>query len=227
MVEMPSPIPPISDTTMITVPEELIQQCAAKLERHGFQVMIADNSAEAGKLLDGIVAELSPASASYGDSMTLRATGILDRLAQNPAIRFYDGFQPGMPRPERWEIRRQGMTAELFLTGINALSADGTLYWVDMVGNRVAPIAFGPLHVVLVTGINKITATREEAQARLREIAPLNAKRHPDFKTPCMVTGKCHDCNSPDRLCNAYLTITRSFPKHRITVILIREEAGL
>ena len=49
-----------------------------------------------------------------------------------------------MDREEKWEIRRRGMTADLFLTGINAVSMKGTLHWVDMVGNRVAPVAFGP-----------------------------------------------------------------------------------
>lgn len=207
--------------------EELLQQCKNKLERHGFRVFTAGTTMEARPILENLIDEFSPNSASYGDSMTLRATGILDSLANNPSIRFYDGFQPGMPREERWEIRRRGMIADLFLTGINAVCADGTLYWVDMVGNRIAPIAFGPKHVVLIAGINKITATPEEARKRLQEIAPLNAQRHPDFKTPCMVTGSCHNCNSPDRLCNAYLTMARSYPRHRITVILTREEAGL
>ncbi len=212
---------------MDNFPEEWLQQSKNKLERHGFRVFIADHTMEARQILERLVTEFAPTSASYGDSMTLRNTGILEYLAQQSSIRFYDGFQPDMPREQRWEIRRQGMTADLFLTGINAVCADGSLYWVDMVGNRIAPIAFGPRHVILVAGINKITPTPEEARKRLQQIAPLNAKRHPGFKTPCMVTGTCHDCNSPDRLCNAYLTMARSYPKHRISVILIREEAGL
>ena len=46
---------------------------------------------------------------------TLKAAGILDDLRSNPDIQFYDGFVPGMVREEKWEIRRQGMTADLFL----------------------------------------------------------------------------------------------------------------
>lgn len=34
-----------------------------------------------------------------------------------------------------------------------------TLHWVDMVGNRVAPVAFGPRHVILLAGANKLVAT--------------------------------------------------------------------
>ena len=62
----------------------------------------------------GLVREFRPSSASYGDSMTLKAAGILDDLRSNPDIQFYDGFVPGMVREEKWEIRRQGMTADLF-----------------------------------------------------------------------------------------------------------------
>ena len=33
-----------------------------------------------------------------------------------------------MVREEKWEIRRQGMPADLFLTGVNAVSMEGTLH---------------------------------------------------------------------------------------------------
>ena len=145
----------------------------------------------------------------------------------NKKPQFYDGFLPDMDREEKWEIRRRGMTADLFLTGVNAVSMKGTLHWVDMVGNRVAPVAFGPRHVILLAGANKLVGTPEEARERIRRIAPLNAKRHEDFKTPCMYTGVCADCNSPDRLCNIHMSIVKCFPKGRITVILTEESGGL
>lgn len=157
----------------------------------------------------------------------LEGHGILDDLRANPDIQFYDGFLPDMDREEKWEIRRRGMTADLFLTGVNAVSMKGTLHWVDMVGNRVAPVAFGPRHVILLAGANKLVGTPEEARERIRRIAPLNAKRHEDFKTPCMYTGVCADCNSPDRLCNIHMSIVKCFPKGRITVILTEESGGL
>ena len=84
-----------------------------------------------------------------------------------------------MVREEKWEIRRQGMTADLFLTGVNAVSMEGTLHWVDMVGNRVAPVAFGPRRVILLAGSNKLVATPAEGQSppgssiRMTEILPL------------------------------------------------------
>ena len=135
---------------------------------------------------------------------------------------------PAMPRPQKLEIRRQGLLADLFITGINAVTEDGALLWLDMIGNRIAPIAFGPRKVLLVVGRNKITPTREAAEERIRTIAaPQNIARHPGFRTPCAVTGVCADCYSEDRICNTHLRMERCFPRKRITVVLIDEDLGL
>ncbi len=131
-----------------------------------------------------------------------------------------------MERAEKWEIRRRGMTADLFFSGVNAVCMDGSLHFTDMVGNRVAPIAFGPKHVILLAGSNKLTATPQQARERIRRIAPQNAKNH-GFKTPCAVTGVCADCNSPERLCNVHMSIAKCYPQGRIIVILTEEAAGL
>ena len=144
-----------------------LEQCAGRLERRGFRSFVVPGLREAAEVMRGLVREFRPSSASYGDSMTLKAAGILDDLHSNPDIQFYDGFVPGMVREEKWEIRRQGMTADLFLTGVNAVSMEGTLHWVDMVGNRVAPVAFGPRRVILLAGSNKLVATGN-ASAALR-----------------------------------------------------------
>ena len=184
-----------------------LEQCAGRLERRGFRSFVVPDLREAAEVMRGLVREFRPSSASYGDSMTLKAAGILDDLRSNPDIQFYDGFVPGMVREEKWEIRRQGMTADLFLTGVNAVSMEGTLHWV--------------------AGSNKLVATPAEARERIRRIAPLNARRHEGFRTPCMHTGICADCNSPDRLCNIHMSIVKCFPKGRISVILMEEPGGL
>ena len=191
-----------------------LEQCAGRLERRGFRSFVVPGLREAAEVMRGLVREFRPSSASYGDSMTLKAAGILDDLHSNPDIQFYDGFVPGMVR-------------DLLLTGGNAGSMEGTLHWVDMVGNRVAPVAFGPRRVILLAGSNKLVATPAEARERIRRIAPLNARRHEGFRTPCMHTGICADCNSPDRLCNIHMSIVKCFPKGRISVILMEEPGGL
>lgn len=212
---------------MDTQTDKILETCAAALRRRHFEVETVKNTAEAYERIQAAIEAFGPGTVSFGDSVTMRATGIVDYLHKEGRYRVFDGFDPAMPRPERLEIRRQGLTADLFITGVNALTQDGALLWLDMVGNRVAPIAFGPRRVILVAGRNKIAADREAAEERIRNVAaPLNVARHPGFRTPCAKTGVCLDCDSPDRICNIWLRLERCYPEKRILVILIDEELG-
>ena len=131
-------------------------------------------------------------------------------------------------RAQLVENRREALLSDLFITGVNGISEDGSLHWIDMTGNRCAAVTFGPKHVILVAGTNKISPTPDAAMERIRQIAaPQNIKRHPNFKTPCAATGKCQDCNAPDRICNIFLSMPRCFPEGRIHLILIDKELGL
>ena len=104
---------------------------------------------------------------------------------------------------------------------------DGKLINIDNTGNRVAAMIFGPEHVNAVVGKNKIVADVHEAVFRTKNhVAPANTKRRND-KTPCAADGKCHDCDSPDRLCRVTSILekkTRGVAK--FTVILVAEELG-
>lgn len=207
---------------------EKIQLCAEALRRHHFETAIVENTQQAFERIKAVVEAEAPKIVSFGDSVTMRKTGIIDWLRENGDWQLLDGFDPSMPRPERLEIRRQALMSDLFITGINAVTEKGTLHWLDMVGNRIAPVAFGPRKVILVAGRNKIVADREEAEERIRRIsAPQNIARHPGFRTPCAKTGVCMDCNSPDRICNTRMEMLRCYPTGRILVILIDQELGL
>lgn len=203
------------------------ETCAAALIRHGFEATVVRDRHEAFERLKAEIEAAAPATVSFGDSLTMQATGILDWLRADGRFRLLDGFDASMPRSQRLEIRRQALLSDLFITGINAVGRDGTLHWLDMVGNRIAPVAFGPRRVLLVAGRNKIVADAAEAEQRIRRIAPGNIARHPGFRTPCAVTGVCSDCNSPDRICNTRMEMRRCYPAKRILVLLIGEELGL
>lgn len=207
---------------------ENIELCAQALRRHHFEVALAADTAEAFEIIKAAVVAAAPKVVSFGDSKTMRKTGIIDWLREQPQWQLLDGFDPAMPRPERLEIRRQGLLADLFITGINAVTRLGTLHWLDMVGNRIAPVAFGPRRVILVAGRNKIVDDRDAAEERIRRIAaPQNIARHPGFRTPCAKTGVCSDCNSPDRICNTRMEMLRCYPEGRILVVLVDQELGL
>ena len=98
---------------------------------------------------------------------------------------------------------------------------------LDMIGNRVGGMVFGPKWVVVMVGRNKIVSDLEQAMARIKDLAaPANAIRH-EQKTPCVKTAYCMDCSSPARICNVWTIHEKSYPKGRIKVILVNQDLGL
>ncbi|MDX9839949.1 MAG: lactate utilization protein, partial [Desulfobulbus sp.] len=133
-----------------------------------------------------------------------------------------------MDRTEILERRRQALLADLFFTGTNAITEKGQLVNLDMVGNRVAGLTYGPRHVILTVGRNKLVHDLAAAMEWIRTYAaPLNVLRHPGFRTPCALTGYFQDCVSPDRLCISWTITENSVPSGRVRVILINEDLGL
>lgn len=205
-----------------------LQACRSALEVNGFDVFLAVDPGHARQLFfDEILPNVKSDLVSWGDSMTMEATGVLRELLADPSIRMIRTFDPDAPRGEIIERRRQALLTDLYLTGSNAITATGKLVNLDMIGNRSAAIAFGPKKVVVFAGQNKIVPDLEAAFDRVRNhAAPLNARRH-DFPTPCARTGRCHDCSSPQRICNSWSIIDKCFPAGRIKVILIEGAFGL
>ena len=100
------------------------------------------------------------------------------------------------------------------------------MFNIDGNGNRVAAMLYGPEKVIIVTGVNKIVETEEDAEWRVRNVAsPPNTVRL-NKKTPCATLGKCMDCNSPDRICNEFVWIVRQRDKGRMHVVIVGEELG-
>ncbi|MFC1516865.1 lactate utilization protein [Thermodesulfobacteriota bacterium] len=205
-----------------------LERCKDALTTNNFDVFLADDSFHAREIIfKKIVPKINPKTVSWGDSMTLYSTGVLDVFKQDPEIRVIETFDDTLPRPEIIERRREALLADLFFTGSNAVTETGTLVNLDMVGNRVAGIIFGPEHVVITAGRNKIVSDLHDAMERIKGYAaPVNAVRH-HIKTPCAKTSDCMDCGSPDRICNTWSIAEKSFPKGRIRVVLINKDLGL
>lgn len=198
------------------------------LEGNNFEVFIANNAVEAGHLvLEKILPKAGARRVSWGGSMTFIATGLYDALKGMPQLELLDVFNKGLAPEDTMELRRQALLTDLFITGTNAVTETGELVNLDMTGNRVAAITFGPRHVVILVGRNKIVPDLEAAMVRIKEYAaPANAMRL-DKKTPCVKTSVCEECKSPDRICNTWTITQKSFPKGRIKVVLINENLGL
>lgn len=209
--------------------QQVVETTIKNLQLNHFEVFPAQNIREAQQIfLQDLLPALHPETVSWGDSETLKATGILEILEKNPEITLIRTFGPGMSRKQKFYRRRLALQADLFLTGSNAITRKGQLVNLDMMGNRIGGITFGPKQVVLFVGINKIVEDLEAAMHHIRSwTAPQNILRHEGFNTPCRKTGTCMDCRSPFRICNTWAITEKSFPPGRIKIILIYEKLGL
>ena len=205
-----------------------LKNCKDALEENNFSAFVAETPSEAKKIvIDQILPEIDITSVSWGDSLTLYATGILQYFRKKSEIRLIETFGEKIPREKSMERRREAILTDLFFTGTNAVIESGMLVNLDMIGNRVGGITFGPKIVVIMVGRNKIVSNLDEAMNRIKNFAaPANAIRH-GKKTPCVKTSYCMDCKSSDRICNIWTIHEKSHPKGRIKVILINQDLGL
>jgi L-lactate utilization protein LutB len=197
------------------------------LTANNFEVFIAENPEEAKSIvLEKIIPEISPKSVSWGGSITFVATGLYDVLKNNNDLEVLDTYDKKLSPEESLERRRRSLLVDLFITGSNAVTESGELVNLDMIGNRVGAITFGPKHVIILVGRNKIVPDLEGAMFRIKNYAaPVNTMRL-DKKTPCANTSFCADCKSPDRICNVWAITEKSFPKKRVKVVLINKDLG-
>ncbi len=205
-----------------------LQSCKAALEKNNFEAFIAPTPADAGQIvLNQVLPQIDVKSVSWGDSLTFLETGLIEFFKEDPAFDLIETFDESVSRAEIIERRRKALLCDLFFSGTNALVESGMLVNLDMIGNRVGGMVFGPKWVVVMVGRNKIVSDLEQAMARIKDLAaPANAIRH-EQKTPCVKTAYCMDCSSPARICNVWTIHEKSYPKGRIKVILINQDLGL
>ena len=204
-----------------------LEDIKESLEENNFEVFLANSSSEAKEIvLKKILPNTGAKSVSWGGSLTFTETGLYDDIKNNPDLEVLDVYDKNLSDKEKNSLRRKALLVDLFITGTNAVTETGNLVNLDMYGNRVAAIAFGPKYVVILVGRNKIVTDLEDAMFRIKNYAaPVNSMRL-DKKTPCIKTSFCEECKSPDRICNTWTITEKSFPKGRIKVVLINEDLG-
>ena len=159
-------------------------------------------------------------------SMSAVGMGLWDSIAALPEVTLIDPYRPELPPEEAMELRRRGLTADVMIASTNAITLDGRLVNLDGMGNRVAAMAFGPKKVILVVGMNKVAPDLESAVAIVKHYAaPVNNIRY-GLKNPCVETGLCSDCKTPQRICNMWSTIEGHMIKDRIHVKLVSDNLG-
>ena len=202
--------------------ELLAQRMIKSLNRRNMDAFYCPTSAGA----IAKVMELMPqgSTVSWGGSMTLRDMGLTRALHADGRYILLDRDR-AVDRAEAVEIYLQAFRADYYLSSANAITEDGVIVNIDGNGNRVAAITFGPSHVIFVIGLNKVTQTVDAALARARSTAgPINTARF-DISTPCKADGVCHNCNSPECICN-HIHFLRNSPRRRHTVVLVGEPLG-
>lgn len=210
-----------------------IEATLESLKANHFDARFAQTTAEARK----IMLEMIPlkATVGVGDSATLRQIGILEELAKR-GTEVINPFTPELTQGMAKNLAthrlflqtaRRALGTSVFLASSNAVTEDGKLVSIDRIGNRVAGVIFGGEKVILPVGRNKIVKDVDEAIHRIKNlIAPVHVKRK-QRRAPCAVSGKCSDCDSPDRICNIIVILEKKPLYTDLSVILINEDLGL
>lgn len=202
--------------------EKLAHKMIANLERRHFEAYFCKTAADAIEQVKALMPEGS--SVTWGGSVSIRATGITTALNKGKYT-VYDRDTITTPE-QKEEIYRKAFDCDFYLSSVNAITEDGVLVNIDGNGNRVAAITWGPKRVIFVVGLNKVCQDVPSALARARSTAaPINAARF-DINTPCQKDGICHNCNSPESICNYIHFLRNSHPAKRHIVILVDEDLG-
>jgi L-lactate utilization protein LutB len=204
--------------------EKQVERTINALKKNRFEALFVPDAKTAfeevmKRIPDGV-------TVGIGGSVTLAQIGLTEALGKRK-IQFIWPQQQAKNDEERLNLFRKSFTSDVFLTSTNAVTESGKLFNVDATGNRVGAMFIGPKKTIVVCGVNKIVKDLDAAEKRVREwAAPQNAKRL-NRKTPCVETGVCEDCSSPDRICNIYVTLAKKPARTDVVVILVGEYLGI
>jgi len=171
-------------------------------------------------LLDEINVE---ESVGIGGSMTISQLGIPEKLKKRGNKVYFHWLESTPEDVDK--ARLLASRADVYLTSTNALTEKGQLVNIDGIGNRVTSMVYGPKKVFVLCGMNKITKDLDDALEHIKSNTYRNARRL-KLNTPCAITGKCNDCDSPQRMCNVTVIIEKKPNKVEIEVMIINEELG-
>lgn len=210
------------DTNRVKRNALLSQKVIKGLESRNMEGFYAENKEEALKLALSLIPEGS--SVGWGGSVSIAEIGLKQAIIEGNYKELNRDVCTDPAEKKAIELATFG--ADYFLCSSNAITEDGILVNIDGNSNRVAAIAYGPAHVLMIVGMNKVAKDVDAAIYRARnEAAPINTQRFP-IETPCKKTGSCMNCMSKDTICCQFLTTRFSRHKGRIKVILVGEDLG-
>ncbi len=203
--------------------EIIILKAIENFQKRNFDAFYFDNKESAISFFFEKISKNE--SIGYGGSRTLTQLQIVERLRKD-GYKLLDRNNEANTAEMRAKIERDNFFADNFIASANAVSLDGQLVNLDLWGNRVCAISFGPKNVYLFIGYNKIVHDLNSAIYRTKNIAAVQNAIRFNKNTPCTKTGKCLDCFSADRICATMTIVDWCQPKGRIKLLFINEELG-
>lgn len=202
---------------------KLAKKIIRNLQRRNMEAYYCPTARQALVQVSALIADGS--SVTWGGSMSIRDMGLPQYLRERGTLNVWDRDLADNPE-EKAAMYLRAFSADVFLSGANAVSEDGVIVNIDGNGNRVAAITWGPKKVIFIIGMNKVEPTVEAALYRARNTAaPINARRF-DIQTPCKRDGKCHNCNAKDSICSCIHFLRNGRQPGRYAVVLVGEPLG-
>jgi LUD domain len=191
-----------------------VAQTVENIQRRGIAVIRAQNDDSALKTLKTLIPP--GADIMSGSSTTLIEIGF-DEWVNSDTSRWRDLHRVILAENDvkkRYELRRKSVTADYFISGVNAIAQSGQIIACDKSGSRVGAWPFAAGHLILVSGTNKIVPTLGDALSRICEYAyPLeNIRAKRAYGTSSKI-GKC-------------VILANEEIEGRVTLILIDESLG-
>lgn len=197
------------------IPDEAtIERTVRAIESRNVGAILVETGEEALRALVDLIPE--GAEIMNGYSTTLLEIGYPRALEENrKGWRDYHTVITAEDDAEkRHALRRKSVAAGYYLSGVQAIAESGELVGCDRTGSRVGAWPHAAARLILVTGVNKIVPTLDEALRRCREYAlPLeNQRALRAYGVPSEI-GKT-------------VILADETADDRVTLILIRERLG-
>ncbi len=195
--------------------DSVVEGTVSALGARGFNVVVAKDAAEALAAVRKIIPK--DAEVMNGSSTTLNEIGFGELLKSGGHgwRNLHEGILAEKDAGKQAELRRKAVTADYFVSGVNALTQDGEMVAADASGSRVGAFLFAANHLVLVAGTNKIVPSLDDAFARLREyVFPLEDAR----------AKRVYGMGSS--ISKIVVLAAEPYNKGRVTVVLVREKLG-
>ncbi|MDR0762505.1 MAG: lactate utilization protein [Campylobacteraceae bacterium] len=197
-----------------------IEELKKNALKNGIEVIFVQTGQEA---LEKAKEYIKPGlSIGLGGSVSVEEIGLLEYLTSRKDITLYNQYEDGISKEENTKRRKNGITADIYITGTNAITKEGWLINYDGSGNRVAAQIFGSDKLLIIAGVNKIVSDIHEGLDRIEKIAAVkNAQR---LNKKALTFGKSADATAQS-ISNKGGIIHKDVPG-RISVILVNETLG-